>query len=67
LLNGVIIKKISIARSPSSRSITMTITSLILRFGCRPPIPTVLAPNRHCPFSLYLLVNTRYGNSISIG
>ncbi len=31
----------------------MAITSLILRFRCRPPIPTVFTPNRHCPF-LYI-------------
>jgi hypothetical protein len=53
LLNGFVIKKVSITRSPSPRGIAMTITSLILRFRCRPPIPTVLAPNCHCPFSLY--------------
>jgi hypothetical protein len=45
----------------------MTITSLILRFRCRPPIPTVFTPNCHCPFSLYLLVNTRYGSFLSRG
>ena len=55
LLNGLIIKKVSIAGSPSSRGITMTITSLFFRFRCRPPKPTIFAPNRHCSSSRWLL------------
>ena len=51
LLNGFILKKVSIAGSPSSRGISMTITSLIFRFRCRPPISTTFAPNRHCSSS----------------
>jgi hypothetical protein len=38
----------------------MTITSLILRFRCRPPITTVFTPNCHCPSPYYFSVNARY-------
>jgi hypothetical protein len=44
----------------------MTITSLILRFRCRPPIPTIFTPNRHCPFELERSRNQDYIKQLEV-